>query len=233
MNVVIALFVGAVVFLLAVESVYDPQRTANHVNKYRTHPHLNLSIGKLLSDGAKENNKKKSDAPHHYEKDEQRRYKRSINKRLANHFARQKNENPFDIQKLFKLNENHKIRHHHDRNLSDSERQKLSLKSRIIIEGRKDIDRRKRYSYVTKDGVVHYTYSNPAVACNGWAYYSPYACVYCGCQNEACFKPCKNAGSSPLPLPHVTPPHIHKPTSKPAPPIYSGPGKYWIGPKLG
>ncbi|KAB0803605.1 hypothetical protein PPYR_00575 [Photinus pyralis] len=161
-----------------------------------------LETGGNVDNNKDSNNNEVSD----YENGKKRkRRRRSIKKKLADRVLLQKEEA-------------HKVRHHHGEKF---------VRERILSD---EIERRKRNSYVTQDGVVHYKY-NPIVPCYGWNYYSTYRCTKCICTRETCFpRRCESLRPTTT---GVIPEVNRSTTRKPTPHIYTGPGKYWLGPRLG
>lgn len=229
------LLLGVVLVLLAAESVYDAPRAADHASDAETRPQTHdFSPADVHRNGETkkmENYESQATAAAaYYHNKRQRRRKRS---------AEQKARSP----------RRHRLRHRGPRarvvllneTAPTSEGRKAKARYRILADGRTQIDRRKRFSYVTKDGVVRY------VPCTGWGRYGPFKCVQCQCTRETCVRPCVGpqtfpGGEPSLPgsFAPLKPPEVHKPLSvrtttfKPPPPrIYSGVGKYWIGPRLG
>ncbi|KAK4880836.1 hypothetical protein RN001_008982 [Aquatica leii] len=207
----IAFFIGAVLFVLVVESAYKVREffTGNESITHQDH--------KLNNGGT--NNNKALFYNEHFDThdDKQKRHRRAIRQNM-----------PYQNKQ-----KTHKIRHHHVApkfvNTTNLQARK-NARHRIILDANSQMERRKIFSYV-KDGVVHYGY-NPVVPCQGWGYYSPYRCVQCKCTRETCVRRCEYTRPIPKPFPD---PHTtkHPSGSKPAPHIYDGPGKDWIGPKLG
>ncbi|KAF5275650.1 hypothetical protein FQA39_LY06762 [Lamprigera yunnana] len=161
---------------------------------------------------------------------------------LYNDGNRGKHHGQSVIKKLADQNLPHRTRHRHGKTKFLNFTEKQSARQRILSDAFSQIHRRKRVSNV-KDGVTRYTY-NPVVPCQGWGYYTPYRCVECKCTRKACAKRCEKTFSTKKPFSDqhmLKPPPEFKPndndnrstSQKPIPHIYDGPGKYWIGPKLG